>query len=274
MGPMLDGKVAIVTGAGRGIGAATARLFAQEGARLVLNDLDPGPLDDVIQEIQSKGGQAKPVAGDVSNPKTTEALVKAAIDTWEKLDILVNNAGFTWDGTLHKMSDEQWQTILEVHLTSAFRLIRAATPYMREAAKKEMDEGGKVQPRKIVNVSSTSGTRGNAGQGNYAAAKMGLVGLTKTLAREWGRFNIQVNSAAFGFIETRLTRAKNGKEVVKRGEKEIPMGIPEQMREIAIQLIPMGRPGTPEEAAGVLLFLASPLSNYVSGQVIEVTGGD
>jgi 3-oxoacyl-[acyl-carrier protein] reductase len=274
MGPMLDGKSAILTGAGRGIGAAAARLFAAEGARLVINDLDADPLAAVAGEIRAGGGQVATVRGDVADPKTTEALINSAVDNYGGIDILVNNAGFTWDGVVHKMSDEQWGAILDVHLTAAFRLIRAAAPYMREVAKAEMKEHGVARARKIVNVSSTSGTRGNFGQANYAAAKMGLVGLTKTIAKEWGRFNVQVNAAAFGFIETRLTDVKDGTQVVERGGAQIQLGIPEGMREIGVQLIPMERPGTPQEAAGVLLFLASPLSNYVSGHCIEVTGGE
>jgi 3-oxoacyl-[acyl-carrier protein] reductase len=273
MGPLLEDRIAIITGSGRGIGAATARLFAAEGARVVINDLDGGPLEEIATEIRAAGGEVIPVPGDVSDPATTDALVGAAADTWGGLDILVNNAGFTWDGVIHKMPDEQWQTILDVHLTSAFRLIRAATPHLRETAKAEIEERGEARARKIVNVSSTSGTRGNFGQANYSAAKAGLVGLTKTLAKEWGRFNVQVNAAAFGFIDTRLTFTKDGSEVVRREGEEIALGIPAQMREIGIQLIPMGRPGTPTEAASVLLFLASPLADFVSGHCIEVTGG-
>ncbi len=274
MGPMLEGKSAILTGAGRGIGAAAAKLFAAEGANLVINDLDADPLALVAQEIRAAGGQITTVRGDVADPKTTEALINSAVDNYGGIDILVNNAGFTWDGVVHKMSDAQWGAILDVHLTAAFRLIRAAAPHMREVAKAEMKEHGVARARKIVNVSSTSGTRGNFGQANYAAAKMGLVGLTKTIAKEWGRFNVQVNAAAFGFIETRLTDVKDGTQVVERGDARIQLGIPEGMREFGVQLIPMERPGTPREAAGVLLFLASPLSNYVSGHCLEVTGGE
>ena len=272
MGPMLEGRTAIITGSGRGIGAAAARLFAAEGARVVVNDLDPDPLEGVAANIRSGGGEVVPVVGDVSDPATTEALIAAAVDTWGGIDILINNAGFTWDGVLHKITDEQWQAIIDVHLTSAFRLFRAATPHMRERAKAEITEAGEAPARKIVNVSSTSGTRGNFGQANYSAAKAGLVGLTKTTALEFARFNIQVNAVAFGFIDTRLTFAKDGSEVVRRGDAEITLGIPAQMREAGVERVPMGRPGTPGEAAGVLLFLASPLSNYVSGHCIEVTG--
>jgi 3-oxoacyl-[acyl-carrier protein] reductase len=157
-------------------------------------------------------------------------------------------------------------------LTAPFRIIRAATPYMREIAKQEMAEGKRVH-RKIINVSSTSGVAGNPGQVNYSAGKMGIVGVTKTLAKEWGRFNINVNAVAYGFIETRLTAAKEKQARARVGENEVELGIPEQMRELAIKFIPLGRAGTPEEAAGPVLFLASPLSDYVSGHILLVTGG-
>ncbi len=273
MKPLLEGKVAIITGAARGIGAATASLFAQHGARLVINDLDTEPLEALAAEINANGGEAKAVAGDVTDPDLPQALLTTTDESWGGVDILVNNAGYTWDGTVHKMSDEQWQAMLDVHLTASFRLIRAAAPYMRERAKAEMAEGGGAQFRKIINVSSTSGTRGNFGQANYAAAKAGLIGLTKTMAKEWGRYNIQVNCAAFGFIETRMTAVKDGSEEITIGDVSIELGIPEHIRSVGTALIPMGRPGTPEEAAGVLLFFASPLSHFVSGQVLEATGG-
>jgi len=272
-GKLLEDKVAIITGAGRGIGAATAHIFVEHGARLVINDMDDQPLKRLINEIEANGGEAQGVAGDVTNPDLPERLVNKARETWGGLDIIVNNAGYTWDGTIHKMGDKQWQAMLDVHLTAAFRLIRAAAPVMRARAKEEISETGQAQARKIINISSTTGTRGNFGQVNYAAAKAGLIGLTKTLAKEWGRYNIQVNSAAFGFIDTRLTRSKDESETISRGDSTIQLGIPDEIRNVGTALIPMGRPGTVEEAAGVLLFFASPLSNYVSGQVVEATGG-
>lgn len=273
MEPFLQDKVAIITGAGRGIGAATAKLFSQHGAKLVVNDLDQAPLDVLKETIRAGGGEMESVAGDVTDPQLIQSLVTTADEAYGRLDILVNNAGYTWDGTAHKMSDEQWQAMLDVHLTASFRLIRAAAPYMRDRAKSEMRERGAAAPRKVINISSTTGTRGNFGQVNYAAAKAGVVGMTKTLAKEWGRFNIQVNCAAFGFIETRLTQVKDGNEEITRGGTTITLGIPEEIRSIGTSLIPMGRPGTPEEAAGVILFFASPFSNFVSGQVLEATGG-
>lgn len=269
----LEGKVAIITGAGRGIGQASARQLAAHGARVVAADLDAGSLARTAAAISNFGGQVSTLAGDVTSAEFPQTLITRALEAYGGLDILVNNAGFTWDGTLHKMSDAQWQAMLEVHLTAPFRILRAAAPYLRETARREISERGQARARKIVNLSSTSGTRGNFGQANYAAAKAGVIGLTRTLAREWGRFNIQANCVAFGLIETRLTYEKESGEKIWRGESEITLGIPAPMRQDAINLIPLGRPGTPEEAAGAILFFASPLSDYVSGQCLEVTGG-
>ena len=273
MRPLLEEKVAIVTGSGRGIGKATAELLAAEGARVLVTDLDGERARETVFAIQAAGGTAQAMAGDVSAPDFPARLIHATQQAFGKLDILVNNAGFTWDGTLHKMSDTQWQTMIDVHLTAPFRIIRAAAPLLREAAKQETAAHGAASTRKIVNISSTSGTRGNFGQSNYAAAKAGIIGLTKTLAREWGRYNIQVNCVAFGLIDTRLTRNKEGGETIRQGAAEIELGIPADLRAASVSLIPLGRPGTPHEAASAILFLASSLSDYVSGQVLEVAGG-
>ncbi len=273
MARWLEGKVAIVTGAGRGIGQATAQLLAVEGARVLVTDCDAAPVVATASAIRALGGAAQPLSGDVTAADFPARLVQATLETFGGLDILVNNAGYTWDGTIHKMSDEQWQAMLDVHLTAPFRIIRAASAWLRETAKREIEEHGAAQARKIVNVSSTSATRGNFGQTNYAAAKSGIIGLTRALAREWGAFNIQVNCVAFGMIDTRLTRSKESGEKVQREKATIDLGIPTAMREAALRLIPMGRAGTPQDAAGAILFFASPLSDYVSGQVLEVTGG-
>lgn len=270
---LLQSKTAIVTGAGRGIGQATARLLASDGAKVLASDLDEQPLAETVSSIVAAGGTAQALVGDVTAPGFPSCLVETAHQTFGGLDILVNNAGFTWDGTIHKMTDEQWQAILDVHLTAPFRIIRAAAPLLRDAAKREIAAAGRAQARKIVNISSTSATRGNFGQANYAAAKAGIIGLTRALAREWGPFNIQVNCVAFGFIDTRLTGRKESGKKLRRGAAEIELGIPAAIRESAVRLVPMGRPGTPQEAAGAILFFASPLSDYVSGQVLEVTGG-
>jgi 3-oxoacyl-[acyl-carrier protein] reductase len=266
---VLDGKAAIVTGSARGIGRATAELLAEHGAKVLINDLDADVAQQAASEIQ---GETTVFAGDLTKEGVPDQLVKKAVDEFGRLDIIVNNAGYTWDGVLHKMSDEQFQAMLDIHTVVPFRIIRAAAPYMRDVAKQELAEGKEVF-RKIVNVSSTSGMMGNAGQANYSAAKLGVVGLTKTLAKEWGQFKINVNAVAFGFVETRLTAAKEQGEKLEIEGKEIELGIPEQMRQMARMLIPLGRPATPEEAAGVIFFLCSPWSNYVHGQVINCTGG-
>jgi len=270
---LLEGKVAIITGAARGIGRACAELFSAHGARVVLSDIDEELTREAAETIKAADGDALAVPGDVTASAFAPHLIKATLDAYGRIDAIVNNAGYTWDGVIHKMNDEQWQAMLDVHLTAPFRIIRAASEYLRETAKREKEEQGRASARKVVNVSSTTGTRGNAGQTNYAAGKAGIVGVTKTLAKEWGQFNIQVNAVAFGFIETRLTQAKEAGEHVTRESADISLGIPQANREIAFRMIPMGRGGTPEEAAGAVLFFSSPLSNYVSGQVLEVTGG-
>jgi 3-oxoacyl-[acyl-carrier protein] reductase len=270
---LLDGKVALITGSARGIGRGCAELFAAHGATVVLSDIDVEPTHEAAATIKSAGGEALAVPGDVTSPEFPPRLINSILDTYGRIDVIVNNAGYTWDGTIHKMSDEQWQAMLDVHLTAPFRIIRAASEYLRETAKREKEEQGRATARKIVNVSSTTGTRGNAGQTNYAAGKAGIIGVTKTLAREWGQFNIQVNAVAFGFIETRLTQAKEEGERISREAADIALGIPRANREFAFKMIPLGRGGTTEEAAGPVLFFSSPLSDYVSGQVLEVTGG-
>jgi 3-oxoacyl-[acyl-carrier protein] reductase len=270
---LLEGKVAIITGAGRGIGRAAAELFASHGARIVLSDIDPAPAEEAVGVIRAAGGEAISLVGDVTDPAFPDLIVNDAIVRFGGLDIIVNNAGYTWDAVIHKMSDEQWDAILAVHLTAPFRIIRAAAPYLRDAAKREKGEQGEARARKIINVSSTSGTRGNAGQANYSSGKAGVIGLTKTLAKEWGQFNIQVNAVAFGRIDTRLTQAKEKGESIRRADAEIAIGIPGERLERTTPMIPMGRAGTAREAAGAIFFFASPFSDYVSGQVLEVAGG-
>ena len=265
----LYGKAAIVTGSARGIGRATAELLASEGAQVLINDLDGDVAEEAAGEI---GGETATFAGDLTKEDTAAKLVETAVEAFGKVDIIVNNAGYTWDGPIHKMGDDQFQAMLDIHTVVPFRVLRAAAPHLREPAKKERDEGQEVF-RKVVNVSSISGTFGNAGQANYSAAKAGVVGLTKTLAKEWGQFKINVNAVAFGFVETRLTAAKEEGGKIEREGQEIQLGIPEQMRAMASAIIPLGRPASPEEAAGPVFFLCSPWSNYVHGQVLNVTGG-
>ena len=269
----LDGKTAIVTGAGRGIGRSVALKLAAEGANVVVNDLDSTPADQVVAEITRAGGNAVACAGSVVDPEFAERFVGTATGTFGGLDIIINNAGYTWDSVIQKMTDEQWDAIVEVHLKAPFRILRAAQPVISKAVKAERETGTEVN-RKVVNISSVAGVFGNAGQVNYSAAKMGVVGLTKTLAKEWGQFKVNINAVAFGFVETRLTAAKEaGEEMTSPTGEKIELGIPEQMRSMASAIIPLGRPAQPEEAAGPVLFLCSQHANYVHGQILNVTGG-
>ncbi|MCK6623772.1 MAG: 3-oxoacyl-ACP reductase [Anaerolineae bacterium] len=270
---LVEGKVAIVTGSGRGIGAATAKLLAQHGARLVVSDLDEAPAEETAAAIRAAGGEAITFCGDVTQPNFPAAIVQKSAESYGGLDILVNNAGFTWDSMLHTMTDKQWDVIMGVHLTTPFRMGRAAASVMREQAKAEIAATGQAQPRKIVNISSISAFYGNIGQANYAAAKAGVVGLTRVIAREWGRFNIQANAVSFGWIETRLTADKAQGEAIEMAGEKVALGIPQSGLEARKQLIALGRPGTPEEAAGPILFLCSPLANYVTGHLLKVDGG-
>ena len=267
---ILDGKSAIITGSARGIGRATAELFVREGAKVLINDLDGDVAEQASKEID---GETAVFAGDLTKRGIPDQLVEAALDAFGQVDAVVNNAGYTWDGVVHKMSDEQFQAMLDIHTIVPFRMIRAIAPTWREAAKKEAEAGEEVF-RKIVNVTSISGTMGNSGQANYSSAKAGVTGLTKTIAKEWGQFKVNSNAVAFGFVETRLTAAAGeGAETFTAGEVEIPLGIPERMRELAPQLIPLGRPATAAEAAGPIFFLCTPWSNFVHGQVITASGG-
>jgi len=268
---LLEGKNAIVTGSARGIGRATAELFAAHGAKVLINDLDADIAEQTASEID---GETAVFGGDLTKGDACDQLVATAQDAFGSIDIVVNNAGYTWDGVAHKMSDDQFQAMLDIHTIVPFRVARALAPHWREAAKAEAAEG-KEYFRKLINISSVSGTMGNAGQANYSSAKSAVVGLTKTLAKEWGQFKINVNAVAFGFVETRLTAAKEGDaETIKAPDgEEIQLGIPEQMRAMASMIIPLGRPASPEEAAGPVLFLGSNLSDYVHGQVLNVTGG-
>ncbi len=265
----LEGKVAIVTGSARGIGRATAELLVEQGASVLVNDLDADVAEQAAAEM---GGETAVFGGDLTKGDAPDRLVQAAIDAWGRLDIIVNNAGYTLDAPLHKMTDDAFQAMLDIHTIVPFKVVRAAAPHLREPAKQERADGREVF-RKIVNVSSTSGVFGNAGQANYSSAKAAVIGLTKTMAKEWGQFKVNVNAVAFGFIDTRMTVAKTERSVIDVGGQQVPVGIPQQMRELITGLIPIGRAGTPREAAGGVVFLCSPWSDYVSGQVLNITGG-
>lgn len=277
---MFAGKVAVVTGAGRGIGAAVARRLAREGARVVVNDLDEGAAASVVEELGGAGrGHAFP--GSVTEIGFAEALVDETVAQYGRLDILVNNAGFLWDGVIHKMTDDQWNAIVDVHASAPFRLIRAAAPQMRDLGKAEALRGETPRDRCIVNVSSTSGLHGNAGQANYAMAKAGIVGLTKTVAKEWGPAGVRCNAVAFGMIETRMTRPSSEDEapVDVGAAGKIAQGLPDHVAaawrnpDVLRATVPLNRPGTDDEAAGAIALLASPLATYVTGHTLECTGG-
>src|SRR5687768_2350664 len=273
MNNKLEGKVALVSGSGRGIGREIALKLAGEGARLVINDLDAEPASQVVAEIKAAGGEAVACAGSVTDSGFADRFVATAVQTYGGLDIIVNNAGYTWDNVVQKMTDEQWDAMLAVHLTAPFRILRAASHFIREANKSEVAQGRDVF-RKVVNISSTSGVYGNAGQANYAAAKAGINGLTKAMAKEWGRYKVNVNSVAFGLIKTRLTEADAdaGASIDIEGQK-IKVGVNPQILKNAEALIPLGRGGTPQEAAGAVYMFCIPESNYVSGQVLVCGGG-
>ena len=268
----LDGKVAIVSGAGRGIGRSIALKLAAEGASVVVNDLDPEPADQVVKEITGAGGRAVTCPGSVATPDFGERFVATATGQFGGLDIIINNAGYTWDTVVQKMSDDQWDAIIDVHLRAPFRILRAAQPVISKAAKAEAAQGREVH-RKVVNISSLAGLYGNAGQINYSSAKAGIIGLTRTLAKEWGRYKVNVNAVAFGFIETRLTTASaDGSATIDIEGRQIRVGVNPALLEMAKSMIPLGRPGTPDEAAGSVVMLTYPEADYVSGQLI-VTGG-
>lgn len=269
----LDGRTAIVTGAGRGIGQAIAVKLAREGACVVVNDLDPVPAAETVALIGTAGGEAVACPGDITEPDFAERFVSAALDAYGGLHIVVNNAGFTWDGVIQKTTDEQWDTILDVHLKAPFRILRAAQPVIAAAARREAAEGRTVH-RKVVNVSSIVGVSGNAGQVNYGSAKAGLIGLTRTLAKEWGRYAVNVNAVAFGLISTRLTEAAAGDDAaIEVGGRRIKVGISAEYVDAIAQAIPLRRTGTVEEAAGAVYLMCTPESDYVSGQVLVCGGG-
>jgi len=269
----LEGRTAVVTGSGRGIGRAIALKLAREGAAVVVNDLDPGPAKETVDLVEQAGGRAFAVPGSVTEPGLTDDIVQAAVDTYSGLDIVVNNAGYTWDAMIHKTSDEQWDAMIDIHLTAPFRLLRSAAPVLREAAKADA-AAGRQHVRKVVNVSSLSGTGGNIGQSGYSAGKAGIIGLTKTLAKEWGRSQVTVNAVAFGLIRTRLTEAPAGGDATIRIDgRDLPVGIGADLLEAMESGIPLGRAGTPQDAADAVFLFCIPESDYITGQVVVAGGG-
>lgn len=272
MSKKLDGKVALVTGSGRGIGRALALKLASEGARLVVNDLDEAPAQEVVEAIRAAGGEAVACVGSVTAPDFAERFVGTAVSHYQAIDIIVNNAGYTWDNVVQKMSDEQWYAILDCHLTAPFRILRAAQPVLRAQHKADEAAGRRVV-RKVVNVSSVAGLFGNAGQVNYSTAKAGINGLTQTLAKEWGRMAVTVNCVAFGFIKTRLTGNAADGGTANIDGREIKVGVNPELLDAMERGIPLGRGGTPEEAADSIYLFCIPESDYVSGQTLMCSGG-
>lgn len=270
----LAGKVAVISGSGRGIGREIALKLAADGASVVVNDLDPEPAKQTVADIEAAGGIAVAHIGSVTDDGFGERFVQTAVDAFDGLDIVVNNAGYTWDAVIQKMTDEQWDAILDVHLKAPFRILRAAQPIIASAAKRAKDAGEPVPCRKVVNISSIAGLGGNAGQANYAAAKAGITGLTKALAKEWGRYNVTVNTVAFGLIKTRLTEmpAGDGGTIEVEG-REIKVGVNPQLLGAMEAMIPLGRAGQPSEAAGAVYLFCIPESDYVSAQTVVCGGG-
>ena len=269
----LAGKTALVTGAGRGIGRAIATRLAEAGASVMINDLDAGTLATTEREFASSGHNVGTHVGDLTDPSLPDALVAATLDRFGSLDIIVNNAGYAWDSVIQKTTDEQFQAMLDIHLVVPFRMMRAASAHIRAQAKSEIAAGRRVM-RKVVNITSIAGTDGNPGQAGYSSGKAGVIGLSKTLAKEWGRYNVNVNAVGFGLIETRLVQPLGGDDahIVMHG-REIGIGVQPSLLESARQSCPLGRLGTPDEAAGAVLFFCSPLSDYVTGEVLICGGG-
>lgn len=269
----LEGKSAVVTGAGRGIGRAIAEKLAAAGAAVMINDLEEETACEAESAVRAAGGTAEHLSGDVTAPGFPERLIGRAVERFGGIDIVVNNAGYTWDNVIQKTSDEQFQAMLDIHLVAPFRVLRAAAPILRDAAKREIAEGRRVM-RKVVNITSISGTDGNAGQAGYSSGKAGVIGLTKTLAKEWGRYNVNVNAVGFGLIETRLVQPlAPGASTVDIMGRQITLGVQPKLLEGIKAACPLGRLGTPEEAAGAVLFFCSPLSDYVTGEVLICGGG-
>ncbi len=270
----LDNRVAIVTGSGRGIGREIALRLVRDGAKVVVNDIDPAPAEETVADIIRMGGKAVAYVGDVSKPDFGDKIVEKAVSSFGGCHVVVNNAGYTWDSVIQKMTDEQWYAIIDVHLTAPFRVLRAFFNHFKDEVQKERAAGNRIV-RKVVNISSTSGVNGNAGQSNYSAGKAGIVGLTKTLAKEWGRYDVTCNAVAFVYIQTRLTKPLTEGEsgTIEVQGRQVKIGVQGGRIAAMNQMIPLGRGGLPEEAAGSVYLFCSPDSDYVSGQCLVVNGG-
>ncbi|HEX9200463.1 MAG TPA: SDR family oxidoreductase [Acidobacteriaceae bacterium] len=267
----LEGRTALVTGSGRGIGLAIARRLLNAGANVMLNDLDEAVLLDAVASL-GHPDRVRHVTADLTNPASPALVVEAVLSSFGGIDIIVNNAGYTWDSVIQKTTDEQFQAMLDIHLVTPFRILRAASEYIRAAAKRESAASQRVM-RKVVNITSIAGTDGNPGQSGYSSAKAGVIGLTKTLAKEWGRYNVNVNAVGFGLIETRLVQPMTDDAKLQMHGHDIRVGVQPAALASLIETCPLGRLGTPEEAANAVLFFCSPLSDYVTGEVLICSGG-
>ncbi len=269
----LANKAAVVTGAGRGIGLAIAGKLVEAGASLLLVDIDESALKEAEAKLRPLRSSVSTITGDLADPAFPNAVIAKLLKEFGAIDIVVNNAGYTWDNVIQKTTDEQFQAMLDVHVVAPFRLLRAASQWIREKAKKENESGASVM-RKVVNITSISGLDGNPGQIGYSSGKAAVVGMTKTLAKEWGRYNVTVNAVGFGLIDTRLIRPMDGaQDEISIGQRQVRVGMQEQVREQAVKTIPLGRLGTPDDAANAVFFFCSPLSDYVTGEVLVCGGG-
>lgn len=269
----LAGKVAIVTGAGRGVGRATARLLASEGASVVVNDLDGDVADEVAAEIISAGGAALSMPGSVTDEAFPDQLIGGTVAALGGIDVIVNNAGYIWNSAMQNHSDEQFQAMLDVHAIAPFRILRAFYRWLAPTARAEIAESGRAHCRKVVNVSSVSGTTGGATQLAYSAGKSAITGMTKTLAKEWGRFNVTVNCVAFGHLDTRLTQAYDDEPpTIDVAGRAYRVGLTNEQVSFVRNASALGRTGTPEDGAGAIYLFCIPQSDYVTGQVLTCSG--
>lgn len=274
----LSNRVAVVTGAGRGIGAATAKKLAAEGAVVVVNDRDADAAAATTRQINaatgSGQGRAVDIVADLTRADAAEQLIDASLQACGSIDILVNNAGYVWNGAIQNHSDEQWTAMLDMHAGAPFRLLRAWYPWLKQTAAREIETRGRALCRKVVNISSVSGTTGAATQIAYSAGKAAVVGITKTLAKEWGRFNVTVNCVAFGHIDTRLTQTYDGSPPsIEVGGRAFKVGLSAEQADAVRASTPLGRTGIPDDAAGAILLFCFPESDFVTGQVLTCSGG-
>jgi len=273
MNARLEKKIAVVTGAGRGIGKELATLIASEGAKVIVNDLDPETVTKTVTEIKQLGLQCSGFPGDVTKQNFAQDLADFTRDQFGDVHIIVNNAGYVWNDRIHHVSDEQWDAMHDIHLKAPFQILRAFYPLIAEQVSEER-KSGRPQSRKIINISSISATRGAAGQSPYSAAKAGLFGLTKSLAKEWGHMNVTVNCVAFGLVDTRLTKTANSQtDTIDLDGRKMNVGFTTEQKDSIVKSIPLGYSASPKMAAGGAFILSLPEADYITGQCFEIAGG-